>query len=141
MSFDDGVHLGPDDDWYIDADSELQAAIDKYNEEHNSAEDQPVEPEVLDELEDEDEEITVDEDDTPLVEVIESEYLAPDNQADSSWEVAHRFMTFEEAQNYCDGSSYGGYKVPIGVLYIVLNEDGSADVYRDPDYGEGAMAA
>ena len=124
-------YLGPDDTWERDLPEEIQRAIEEYNREHAGEE---IEPEDIeqDDVEDlEDTEALEEIEDIPSVEMVESEYLAPDNEVEEDWELAHHFDFYEDALNYVAG-------VPYGVLYIVIDEDGSADVYRDPDYESAA---
>lgn len=95
--------------------------------------------EEIEEIEEEAEEES-DEDERPEFEDIESaieaheddEHLAPNNEIGEDWELAHHFDDLEDAFNYVAG-------VHPDVLQIVINDDGSADVYRDPDYAEASV--
>jgi hypothetical protein len=75
-------------------------------------------------------EFTDEEDAVNIFDLESDPHDAPDNQADDSWERVYHFDFGIEARNFLAS-------VAVGPLWIIYNEDGSADVFVDRDY-EGA---
>jgi uncharacterized protein YhaN len=100
---------------------EYQEHLEEIDEPDEEDKDE-AEEEALETVQDEIEEI-------PTEEIEDDEHLAPGNQPEDGWEKIHTFMTYDEARTYCAPA-------PVGVLFIVMLENGDFDVYRDPDYGQ-----
>lgn len=107
---------GEDSEWW----DHLEELL---GDELEDSEDDTDEGEVPDEFDDLD---SVD-----ISEILEDPHNAPDNEAYEGWELANHFDFAEDARNYCAGT-------PIGPLWIVYYDDGSADVFVDREYGEAA---
>ena len=123
--------IGDDNDaWWDDLDEDVSDDVRRILEDAGELPEVSDLEEIEEAEEDAEEPIEEFDDIDAYIEAAESEYLAPDNQADEDWEKVNHFDFISDAINYVAG-------VPVGILYIVLDEEGGADVYVDRDY-EGA---